>query len=98
MHSFSFTPVLVLDNSESSHTMSAVVVLESNPWDVVVPVHFEEQGEFGVTCRASSGSITARRRSRCKDRNAISNGLFDDNRGNEGSWVTANTPRVFLPK
>lgn len=69
MQLFHFTPVLVLVNSASSQTMSAGTVLDESGFDASdaeVSVHFEEQGEFGVTCRATSGCITARRRTRCR--------------------------------
>lgn len=51
MHSFHIVPVLVLVKSESSHTISAVTVLD----DDVESWHFDEQGESGVTDRAQSG-------------------------------------------
>lgn len=47
MHSFHVVPRLVLVKSESSHTISAVVVLKLS--------HFDEQGESGVTDRAQIG-------------------------------------------
>lgn len=73
MHSFHVAPALVLVKSESSHTMSAVVVEEVVE---VESVHFEEQGEFGVTDRAHSGWKTARRSNKGKERTAMSNGLY----------------------
>lgn len=77
MQSFHFPPVLVLVKSESSHTMSAVLVVEdveSGPSDVV-PVHFEAQGELGVTDRAESGRETVKRSNKDKEWTAMSNGL-----------------------
>lgn len=69
MHSFHVVPMLVLVKSESSHTISAVFVLEL--------LHFDEQGEFGVTDRARIGWTLAKRRRSNKDKEwtAISNGL-----------------------
>lgn len=75
MQLFHLSPALVLVNSESSHTMSAGTVLDDPGFDasdVDVSMHFEEHGEFGVTCKATSGCITARRRRRRREWNAMS--------------------------
>lgn len=77
MHSFHVSPFVVLVKSESSHTTSAVIVLDvvvSDPSDV----HFEEQGEFGVTDRAYSGSKMANKSNKGKEWTAISNGLCEE--------------------
>lgn len=56
MHDFHLDPVLELVKYASSQTMSSAVVVEelgSDSSNVESSVHWDEQGELGVTCSAT---------------------------------------------
>lgn len=57
MHDFHLDPVLELVKSASSQTISSVVVVDelgSDTSNVDESMHWDEQGEFGVTWSAST--------------------------------------------